>query len=530
MRQVYAYALSDRFTVRVVEKVANARAVLPEGPDLILVDAGLEEADPYEVAASLKKPLKHAKAVVVTSRFHPWDEKRAAKAGIEHHIDKPFESDTLRARLDVLMGREPVDPPAAAAPIMRAQPKSRTPRPAQVAAAPPPLPATMPVQVPVTKAPAVAASPVKTVVAAPAPKAAPKAEPAYDLHFSGGWGEEPAPEEPAPEEPAAEAAADPNDPWGGGWGDATDGGAAEAAPAADPNDPWGGGWGEAPAAEEATEAAAEGSEWAWGTDEGTEAVAEGEGETTAWATEEAPAEDTAAESAPEGEGWGGDFDASGFAAELTAEGELPGEVEAEAAPAEESEVGEEYTETEGELPGEVEAAPEGEGWGGDFDASGFAAELTAEGGESVEAEAVPADDAETLAEYTEGEGAEAAAEPGEDGAEYTDAAIEAPADDEGAPQGEGWGGDFDASGYASELTVESVDSEVDDASVPAAPGSGSELRTLAMELDKLGLSAAQASSVLQLTTQAVERAVWDVVPRLAERIIREELDRLTKPS
>jgi hypothetical protein len=65
--------------------------------------------------------------------------------------------------------------------------------------------------------------------------------------------------------------------------------------------------------------------------------------------------------------------------------------------------------------------------------------------------------------------------------------------------------------------------------VPEAPGSGSELRTLAVELDKLGLTAAQASAVLQLTTQAVERAVWDVVPRLAERIIREELDRLTKP-
>ena len=65
--------------------------------------------------------------------------------------------------------------------------------------------------------------------------------------------------------------------------------------------------------------------------------------------------------------------------------------------------------------------------------------------------------------------------------------------------------------------------------VPEAGASGSELRTLAAELDKLGLTATQAAAVLSLTREVVERAVWDVVPRLAEQIIREELDRLTRP-
>ena len=135
--------LSDRFTVRAVERVANARAVLPEGPDMILVDGGLEEADPYEIAANLKKPLKKAVAVILTSRFHPWDEKRAAKAGLEHHIDKPFETDAFRARLDVLMGREPLDPPSAAAMVLKANPKTRTPKPAPAAPSAPSAPASL---------------------------------------------------------------------------------------------------------------------------------------------------------------------------------------------------------------------------------------------------------------------------------------------------------------------------------------------------------------------------------------------------
>jgi CheY-like chemotaxis protein len=577
MRQVYAYALSDRFVVRAVERVANARAVLPEGPDLILVDAGLEEADPYEVAASLKKPLKHAKAVIVTSRFHPWDEKRAAKSGIEHHLDKPFETDSLRARLDVLLGREPLDPPAAAAPVLRPNPpKARTPKPAP-AAVPPPIPKTAPVAVPVAGAVgSTAATVAAPAVTAPVKRAEPKKEISYDLNFAGGWGEEDAAS--ADEAPAE---VDPNDPFSAGWGD--DGASGEAAAEVDPNDPFSAGWGEEAPAEGEAAAAGEGSEYAWGTEE--EAPAEGEaaaaeeGSEYAWGTEEeAPAEGEAAgyvagpegEVAAEGEGWGGDFDASGFSSELTAEAGA-GAVAAEGAEG-----------AEGAEPAEAEpAAEDAEGWGGEFDATGYSSELTAEGEDAVAVAAegaeytedeAAAEGAETAADGAEGEPAEAepAAEDAEgwggefdatgysseltaedegsaegavaaEGAEYTEGEVaaegaetaegeEAPGDAEA--EGEGWGGAFDATGYASELTADdaaSPEAGSEAGPVPAAAASGSELRSLAEDLDKLGLTAAQASAVLQLTTQAIERAVWDVVPRLAERIIREELDRLTKP-
>ncbi len=49
---------------------------------------------------------------------------------------------------------------------------------------------------------------------------------------------------------------------------------------------------------------------------------------------------------------------------------------------------------------------------------------------------------------------------------------------------------------------------------------------LAGKLGDLGLSQAQADAVLALSREVVERIVWEVVPQLAETIIKEELQRL----
>jgi CheY-like chemotaxis protein len=51
---------------------------------------------------------------------------------------------------------------------------------------------------------------------------------------------------------------------------------------------------------------------------------------------------------------------------------------------------------------------------------------------------------------------------------------------------------------------------------------------LAGKLGDLGLSPAQVEAVLALSREVVERVVWEVVPQLAETIIKEELTRLTK--
>jgi CheY-like chemotaxis protein len=50
----------------------------------------------------------------------------------------------------------------------------------------------------------------------------------------------------------------------------------------------------------------------------------------------------------------------------------------------------------------------------------------------------------------------------------------------------------------------------------------------AQKLSGLGLSAVQIDAVLALSREVVERVVWEVVPTLAETMIREEIQRLTK--
>jgi CheY-like chemotaxis protein len=59
---------------------------------------------------------------------------------------------------------------------------------------------------------------------------------------------------------------------------------------------------------------------------------------------------------------------------------------------------------------------------------------------------------------------------------------------------------------------------------PAATGNGQ----LAGKLAELGLTSAQVDAVLALSREVVERVVWEVVPQLAETMIREEITRLTK--
>jgi hypothetical protein len=51
---------------------------------------------------------------------------------------------------------------------------------------------------------------------------------------------------------------------------------------------------------------------------------------------------------------------------------------------------------------------------------------------------------------------------------------------------------------------------------------------LAGKLGELGLTPQQVEGVLALSREVVERVVWEVVPQLAETLIKEEIERLTK--
>jgi CheY-like chemotaxis protein len=63
---------------------------------------------------------------------------------------------------------------------------------------------------------------------------------------------------------------------------------------------------------------------------------------------------------------------------------------------------------------------------------------------------------------------------------------------------------------------------------PAAAVESAVNGQLAGKLGNLGLTPQQVDAVLALSREVVERVVWEVVPQLAETIIKEEITRLTK--
>ena len=65
------------------------------------------------------------------------------------------------------------------------------------------------------------------------------------------------------------------------------------------------------------------------------------------------------------------------------------------------------------------------------------------------------------------------------------------------------------------------------AAASAVAASSASNGQLAAKLQHLGLNDAQVSAVLSLSREVIEKVVWEVVPVLAETMIREELKRLT---
>lgn len=81
---------------------------------------------------------------------------------------------------------------------------------------------------------------------------------------------------------------------------------------------------------------------------------------------------------------------------------------------------------------------------------------------------------------------------------------------------------------ASERHIKSVPPPKPRSSAPAIPAAAAAGASISAEqLANLGLSSAQVEAVMALSREVVERVVWEVVPTLAETIIKEEIRRLT---
>jgi CheY-like chemotaxis protein len=136
-----------------VVTVGNGRLAierLPEArPDLVLCDIIMPEKDGYEVCDFIKKhpALSHIPVLLLTGAFEPFDQEKAARVGCDGFLAKPFEPQTLIAKVKELLAQAGSKPGVAAAAVStsatQAAPASfapSSPRPAPVFRAPEPGP------------------------------------------------------------------------------------------------------------------------------------------------------------------------------------------------------------------------------------------------------------------------------------------------------------------------------------------------------------------------------------------------------
>jgi CheY-like chemotaxis protein len=122
-------------------------------PDIVLCDIIMPEKDGYDVCEFVKRnpATAHVPVLLLTGAFEPFDQERAARVGSDGYLAKPFEPQTLISKVKELLGRParsigapPIVAPAAAAPRPSAggppKPPSPPPLPAVPHAAPPPPP------------------------------------------------------------------------------------------------------------------------------------------------------------------------------------------------------------------------------------------------------------------------------------------------------------------------------------------------------------------------------------------------------
>jgi CheY-like chemotaxis protein len=100
-------------------------------PDIVLVDVAMPGKNGYEVASHIKRSphLAHIPVVLLTGAFEPVDQHRAAEAGCEGVLAKPFEPQLVIGRVKALLGSPQSEPVAERrpAPVERTSPPPSVP-------------------------------------------------------------------------------------------------------------------------------------------------------------------------------------------------------------------------------------------------------------------------------------------------------------------------------------------------------------------------------------------------------------------
>jgi CheY-like chemotaxis protein len=109
-------------------------------PDIVFADASMPGVDGYEVARRIKTNPQLAKVavIVMASQHTPYDDGRGRAAGVDDHIPKPFDTQSVIDRVAQVLARPRAQATSGGAEAPKGPPPA--PRPAAAGAAAPPPP------------------------------------------------------------------------------------------------------------------------------------------------------------------------------------------------------------------------------------------------------------------------------------------------------------------------------------------------------------------------------------------------------
>jgi CheY-like chemotaxis protein len=137
MRKVLEITFSgEDFQVLTAANRDAAMGGVGSNPNAVVIDTVLDGADGYALCKEIRSRLPRAAIVLLSSRYHPYDQGKGKDAGADDYMDKPFDTQQLIEKMKKLLATKEAGGPA---PTVAAEHVAPTPyrSPAQPVAAPP---------------------------------------------------------------------------------------------------------------------------------------------------------------------------------------------------------------------------------------------------------------------------------------------------------------------------------------------------------------------------------------------------------
>src|SRR3989338_4412579 len=107
LREFLETLLEEHYDVTKAESAAEARLILHESVDLIILDIMMPNFDGYAFCKELKQSLetKHIPVLVLTAKHLMTDLQPAVDAGADEYLTKPFDDEYFMKRVKILVER-----------------------------------------------------------------------------------------------------------------------------------------------------------------------------------------------------------------------------------------------------------------------------------------------------------------------------------------------------------------------------------------------------------------------------------------